>query len=153
MDTDTLIKERQSLAEKKRKIHLREKIIKERERKALYRKFLHVGKIAHQAGITNLDLDSIRGAFLEIADFSQDPNKLENWKALASSISKSISTEGREQLAICFDESPDPKVKRTLRDLEFKWNAFRKEFYGYGKKQDLQRQLKDVKCRIEVLDE
>ena len=63
--------------------------------------------------------------------------------------SKSKNTEEKIPLIITFDLEPTRETKSQLRDLHFKWNPFRKEWYGYGIESEIQEFVSDKGGKIE----
>ncbi len=58
---------------------------------------------------------------------------------------------GRElPLIVSFETDPPPEIKTALKGLKFRWNAFRREWYGYGQKDQLEELLKASKATIET---
>ena len=152
METDYLIKKKQVIEEKKKKIQIKERLLKEKEKQVLHKKYLHLGKLVHTTGLSNLNEDALLGAFLEIYNNSKNEQKIHLWEREGQNFSAKIGQTDQNQIIICFDSEPNPDTKKTLRELQFKWNAFRKEFYGYGDAKDLEILLKTANCKIEVID-
>ncbi len=40
--------------------------------------------------------------------------------------------------------------KKKMKELKFKWNLFRKEFYGFGDIEDIKNQMKPFDCKISI---
>lgn len=58
--------------------------------------------------------------------------------------------EDKIALLITFTAEPPREIKSQLRDLNFKWNPFRKEWYGYGDRKDLLRLIKPFGGNVEL---
>ena len=56
-------------------------------------------------------------------------------------------------LSVKFQEEPIKETKEKLKKLNLKWNSFRKEFYGYGVKKEVEETLIGLKCNVEVFQE
>ena len=137
------------LEEKKRKIRKREIAIKEMEKKRKDKSMVAIGKLAYQAGIADLDGDVLLGAFLEIALLRTDEAIRNKWLEKTKNLSD--GKVGVSSLSISFSKSPDKEVREKLKEMKFKWNDFRGEYYGYGNKEEMRNLLHGVKCSIEVL--
>ena len=137
------------LEEKKRKIRKREIAIKEMEKKRKDKSMVAIGKLAYQAGIADLDGDVLLGAFLEIALLRTDEAIRNKWLEKTKNLSD--GKVGVSSLSISFSKSPDKEVREKLKEMKFKWNDFRGEYYGYGNREEMRNLLHGVKCSIEVL--
>lgn len=144
--------ELQKLEEQKRKLQVKERLLKEKEKQKRVRRFSSIGKLAHKAGIDHLDEDILFGAFIEISSSLSSKEKQEDWKTKALSYNPGQKKQQGDPLSISFDSEPGPEIKKKMKKLGFRWNSFRNEFYGYGKKDEIQDHLKDVNYSIEVLD-
>ena len=153
MSSDLLTKEKKSLEEKKEKLKLREQILKEREKKALHKTFVSLGKLVHEAGLSSLDEQTLRGALAELSNSAKDSTKRAQWKKAAELLQSQKDSHEQSQIVIVFQEIPDANTKKMLRDLQFKWNSFRKEFYGYGNPGKIKALTKELKCSVEVIDD
>lgn len=141
--------EKEKLEKKKKQLLLKEKLIKEKERQVRARRLIEIGKLAGKAEIDRLDEEVILGAFLEIAENLKEKNNLEKWKKKAKAFLENTEESTQEPLIISFSSNPIPEIKSLLRELNFKWNNFRKEFYGYGDRKSLERALVGTDFRID----
>lgn len=139
------------LEEKKKKILLKEKILREKEKKKKSKRFSLIGKLASKANIDHFDDKTLLGAFLEIQRLSESEEIKSEWKSSGQSFIQGNQITEQTPLSLSFTEDPDSLTKKALKDLGFRWNSFRKEFYGYGKKEELQSVLNGTKFNIEVL--
>ncbi len=134
---DVIEKQKHKIAQEKSRIQLKEKLLQEKERKLKVKKSIEIGKIFAQAGIDTLDSNELLGALLEIKQKAQDKSTLNSW---ALSGEKAINTNRKNQgsdLIIAFGNTPSESITNELKKLKFKWNRFRQEWYGNGKKEEL----------------
>ena len=136
----------EKLAAKKAKIEIREKLIKKRERKLKVSRFIEIGTMAARCGIDTLDDDQLIGAFIEIKERSKDHNAVKNWKKNGEEHLKKNCLP----LIISFANELDENMKKALKTLNFRWNSFRREWYGYGIKDELEKLIKESHGNIEV---
>jgi len=150
--SDSISTELQKIEDKKRKLQIQEKLLKEKEKQKRARRFSLIGKIASKADIDHLDDETLLGAFLEISSHLPSKEKQDDWKNKGKSfVSNGKETDGTP-LSISFSNDPKPETKKILKDLGFRWNSFRKEFYGYGRKDQIRQALSGVDFKIEVID-
>lgn len=150
MKTEQIIEKKEKLALKKAVLEKREKLLREKERKIRIRKLIRLGELVSKAGIETFSENTLLGAFLEIKENSQTHSILNKWETKGS---KAFAAEGQnnpQQLAISFKEE-SPKAKLLLKERQFKRNSFRKEWYGYGNKEELEELLKEYSATIEVI--
>lgn len=134
----------------KEKLALKERMLAMKERKKRVKRFSEVGKIAYSAGIDQLDQAILLGAFLEISSQLSEKLKIDHWKRLADEFSKEQETE-KSGLIISFQNPPSDEIRTTLKEMKFRWNKFRGEYYGYGEKKLLDELLKTCQANIEVV--
>lgn len=144
--------EKQKLDEKKKKIVLQERILKEKEKKQRALRFEEIGRIAVKANIDILDEHTILGAFLEISDKIKENNSIDTWKVRAEKFLQVIAKADDSPISISFESDPSAETKSKLKDAGFKWNRFRKEYYGFGNRSEVQKLFQEAGCTIEVLD-
>ena len=133
------------LAEKKEKLKFQERQLREKSRKQKTKRMIEVGSLATNFGIDAFDDLTITGAFAEIQEKSQ-PAQLENWRKKGEALSKKSLTP----LLISFGKEPNDYVKMTLRNLRFKWNSMRKEWQGYGIKEEIEKLIHEFQGKVEV---
>ena len=124
---------------RKKKIIEKEKLLKEREKQKRARNFGEIGKLAYKANIDLADRKILLGAFLDISTKLESDQDRKRWEKLATEFTSNDKTA----LAISFKTNPSAEIKEKLKDLKFQWNKFRKEFYGYGRADDM-KSLLDV---------
>ena len=141
------------LDEEKKKLLLKAQLLQEQEKKKRVKRFQEIGRLAYKANIDHLSSEALLGVFLEIAENSQQEASIQKWQTRAQAFLKTRSEENSTPLAIKFKAEVSKKIADQLRELNFKWNRFRKEYYGYGNKSQLTHLLDGANCHIqEVLD-
>ena len=95
--------------------------------------------------LNQLNNNTLLGAFLSLKHEAHQIDKINLWteqgaKAFEESQSKTLK---KVPLVITFVSEPTRETKSHLRDLKFKWNPFRKEWYGYGLESDMWDLVKD----------
>lgn len=148
-----LEKKKLKLDEEKKKLLLRSQLLQEQEKKKRSKRFQEIGRLAYKASIDHLDAETLLGVFLDIADNSQQTDFLQKWKSRAQAFLKARSEENATPIAIKFKSDVNKEMAQKLKELNFRWNRFRKEYYGYGNKSQLTQILGEANCHIqEVLD-
>lgn len=144
------------IAKKKHDLLERERLLKERgkerQKKQRVKQSIEIGKLACKANIDAIDKDVLLGAFLEISERAQKSDHVEKWKADAVSFIQSSSSTQEAPLSLSFQTQISKDIQNHLKNLGFRWNKFRKEYYGYGKKSELEEFFKGTQCRVEALD-
>lgn len=145
------------LEEKKKKINeqieknlLRKKMLLAKEKRKRASKFNNIGRLAYQANIDQIDEQALFGAFIDIAK-SMNDEKILQWKKIANEFSNDQSKNYDQVFCISFLDEPSKEIKQKLKELKFTWNRFRKEYYGNGKKSDIEHLLKDCKFKLEEI--
>ena len=150
MGQDILGLQKERLARKKAKIEAREKLLKVKERQFKIRKFIELGELVCKTGLHVLDTTTMLGAFVEIQEKSNEHETLKSWAIRGQHFLEKEQASNNLPLIISFETDPPTDIKNTLKGLKFKWNAFRREWYGYGKKDRLEELLKAFKTTIET---
>lgn len=138
------------LQQKKNSLVLQEKKIIDDEKKKRVKQFAEIGKLAFDADIDRLDRKLLLGAFLEISSLLTNTERTNQWYVLANNFESEKENLG-QALIIAFDDLPSEAVRSKLKDLKFKWNKFRGEYYGYGDKKIVSSLLESCKCKIEIV--
>lgn len=141
--------------EKKKKIDesieknlLKKKLLLAKEKKKRAVKFSDIGRIAFKANIDLLDEHVLLGAFLEIANNSNETN-FEKWKSLAQQF---LNSKNSNQIfCIKFLEEAGIEIKQKLKENKFSWNRIRKEYYGKGDKIEIEKMLQGCKFTLEEI--
>lgn len=144
------------LESKKKKLNLeksrlenKEKSIREKERKLRIKKLIELGEILTSAGISEIDSEILFGAFVDIKEKYKDESQRESWKNLAIGIKAEQNSKNQQPLIISTATAPSGDLKAALKGLKFKWNPFRKEWYGKGSIDDLKPVLEPFNAKIE----
>lgn len=147
-----LEKKKEALKLKKSRIEHQERLLKLKERKNRTRILIEIGGVASKAGIDHLNSNTLLGAFLEIKEKEQDEWMLKRWtKRGAESFDLDREKNG-EPLIVTFNEEPEKKIKTQIRQEGLRWNRFRKEWQGFAKRSTIEKLLKGVEHRLQVLD-
>lgn len=134
----------------KQKLKEKEKALQE-QKKIQSRKTLHsLGKLIFEAGIANLDEKALVGALLEISEKSKDESNIKNWQKYYEE-SKTAKNKYKNAFAISFKSPPDTETKEKLKEIDFKWNKFRMEFYGFAEEENLKKLFINQECQIEKI--
>ena len=136
----------------KKKLHTKELLLKEKEKQKMVRRFTEVGRIASHANINDLDDETLLGAFIEISKRFHDSDALSKWKSLSKEHQAESQKIESTPLTISFKSPPNSEIKAKLKNLNFRWNRFRNEFQGYGKKLALEEMLKGTEYSIHVVN-
>lgn len=143
--------QREKIERERERVKIKEKILKEKEKRRQVRRFTEVGRIAAKAKIESIEDRVLLGAFLDISERLEQNSCLDSWKRKAENFLNESPKNQCEPLCITFKEEPSLETKKRLRKLNFKWNKFRKEFYGYGERENLVLELEGLDCHIEVV--
>lgn len=136
----------EKLAKKKAGIEFREKILKDKERKIKTRRFIQVGSIAAKFEIDGLDDETLVGAFAEMQERSKQGNTLAEWKQKGLDLSETRLSP----LIVSFAKEVSDEVKASLKEKRFKWNTFRKEWQGYGIREEIETLVKEFGGIVDV---
>lgn len=145
----TLEKQKQQIATRKKELQDKEKRIREKELQNQKKRYIEIGRLAYKAKIDHIDESSLLGAFLEIAEKSSLAEVLQQWKKKSTKIPNSATQN--TPLSIKFTISPSVEIKAILKAQKFRWHSFRGEYYGNGNQGEIEKLLKGIPCKIEVL--
>jgi hypothetical protein len=124
--------EKSKIERKIEALKMRERVLEERAKRKAAKQLIEVGKLAERVGITSLTIEELLGAFLELSEKSKRKDQLEEWKERASRYNAGKVENEAMALIVQLKSSATQEVKNALKKLGFKWNDFRKEWYGYG---------------------
>jgi hypothetical protein len=147
--TSILIEKKQKLAESKKRIEAKEKLLREKERKLKTKEHINRGVLIEKSGLENLNNTTLLGALLEIKELSQDQSRISKWEKKGEEFQNRSLNNEQTPLIVSIENNDEKEAVMILRDLKFKWNAFRKEWYGYGVKSDIEKALEPFKANIE----
>lgn len=149
MKLEKITDQQEKLAQKKVAIEHKEKLLKLKERKLKTRRFIEVGSLASKYGIDQLDDETLIGAFSEMKERSQQPALLAEWKQKGAE----FTTQHPSPLIVSFPKEISDELKDSLKDRKFKWNHFRKEWQGYGIKDEVENLVKDAQGNVTTVNE
>jgi len=147
-----LEEEKKKLALKKSRIEAKEKRLKEKERKVQTRRLIELGGLISKAGVEELNNNALLGALLEIKEKIQEQSTVKKWRDKGAAAFEKDQAQNGEALIVSFDAEPPREAKDTLRNLGLRWNRFRREWQGYGKKDLLEQELKKFGAMIESVE-
>lgn len=81
----------------------------------------------------------------------QDVDIINSWKDKAKNFEEKFNVSADTMLAVKFKEKKNKEAVNILKDLKFKWNKFRKEYYGNANKKQIEHQLSKFDVNVEVL--
>lgn len=147
-----LEEEKKKLALKKSRIESKEKRLKEKERKVRTRRLIELGGLVSKAGIEELNNNALLGALLDIKEKLKEESTIKKWKDKGAAAFEKDKAQNGEALIVSFDAEPPREAKDKLRSLGLRWNRFRREWQGYGKKDLLEKELKEFRAIIEAVE-
>ena len=130
MNSEINIKKKK-LEQKKARVKQEELMLKLRERKSRTRHLIELGGLVTKAGIDNLPSDILLGALLSLNEsLNENDRIISSWKIIGETF---FTKEIKDKIAILltFKEQPDSDIRTLIRSHGLKWNALRKEWYGY----------------------
>lgn len=137
---------KQKLIQLKKQIQIQENKLKTEKQKKKIHNLIELGKLVEKANINHLTSNELFGAFLEIKENCNSEEKKEFWTKKA--LKENAKTDC--PLIITFMSDPTQQTKDLLKQLKFKWNSFRKEWYGHGDLEKLKTLLKNTSAKIEI---
>lgn len=146
-----LEKQRSKLETAKQKLKERQKLVRDKEKRSSQYRLNNLGKLLVKAKISHLDPDVLLGALFEVSEKAKDEKKIEHWKNI-SQMHQEQKNKGNA-IIISFNVPPEVKIREKLKELNFKWNSFRGEYYGFGDKNAVSELLKNHECKIETFNE
>lgn len=147
MDLD-IEEEKKKLALKKSRIEAKEKQLKDKERKVRTRRLIELGVLVSKAGIEELNNNALLGALLEIKERLKEESTVKKWKDKGATAFERDRAESGEALIVSFDAEPPREAKDKLKVLGLRWNRFRREWQGYGKKDLVEKELQGFEAKI-----
>jgi len=138
---DDLNKEKLKLAQKKENLEKKERAIIQKERKMQLKRLISLGELVVKSGLDVLNHKAIFGALLEIKESVSEKSE-KTWALKGSQYLELDKANNPKPLILQFSKGPSADTKKELRSRKFKWNPFRREWYGYGKKEELDEFIK-----------
>ncbi len=155
----SLSHQKEKLERLKAKLQSQEQKLKLTERKKRTRRLIELGGLIVKAELEELNNNTLLGALLSLkSSISKNETLINEWTEQGAKTFEALDqnqTIGADKtpVIITFKAEPSRELKSQLRDLNFKWNPFRKEWYGYGDSYALKFLLKPSGGRIEICDE
>lgn len=146
-----LEKQKENILHKKKKLLAKEAEIKLKEKKSLEKRFYELGKLLVKSNIFEFDDQLLLGAFIDIYERSQDENLRKQWVEKSKCFFRENSNNELSRLLVIFKNPPPDEIKSKLKQMKFKWNEFRGEYFGYGDKENLSKLLSGIECTIEEI--
>lgn len=151
MVAEVMVNEENKLEKQLEDLNRKKKELSEKRKRFQAKRLEGIGRIAVEANIDDLDPVVILGALLSISEKKNDESTLSKWKNTAEKF-RSTSTKEQQKLIVKAGQNPAKEVRKIMKDLSFKWNSFRNEFYGQGKPDQLKTLLKDLDCKIDLVN-
>ena len=155
MEVKNLVSEKEKLVQKKLKLEKQGKLLASKERKIKLKRLIELGDLVSKSGLEELAAETLLGALLEIKTLSSDESATKKWAEAGKEHLKEDRTTNPQPLIVQFIAEPSSEIKNSLRTKKFRWNAFRQEWYGYGKKDEISQFLnqQNANAKITLVDE
>lgn len=140
--------EKSKIERKIEALKMRERVLEERAKRKAAKRLTAIGKLAEGVGITSLTLEELLGAFLDISEKSNRKDQLEEWRERAGRYSARQVENEAMALIVQLKDSATQEVKTVFKSLGFKWNDFRKEWYGYGVETSVRSALDGIEFEL-----
>ena len=148
----TFEKKKLKIEEDKQRLFLKEKILKDQEKKKRAVRFSEIGRLAYKADIDQLDNDILLGAFLEMSNNINEA-QTEKWKRNAELFIKAQSESDSIPLTIKFKTDPEKTILNELSKIKFRWNRFLKIYYGKGNRKEVETLLQECHYQINEIND
>jgi hypothetical protein len=145
-------KTEQRLEDQIKKLKQKKTELSQKKKRFRDEKLSEIGRLTCEANIDEMDPETLLGAMLEIAKKKDNKDSLIAWKESAQQFRSVLNSESQKLIIVC-GKVPDQKLKSIMKELSFRWNSFRNEFYGTGSISDLQNRISDFDCTIEVVND
>ncbi len=139
----SLSHQKEKLERQKARLQSQEQKLKTLERKQRTRRLIELGGLIVKAELEALNNNTLLGALLSLKHHMINTESIvSEWteqgaKAFESLDQNQSNGSDKTPVVITFNSEPPRELKSQLRDLNFKWNPFRKEWYGYGNLHEL----------------
>lgn len=153
MELDKILERKQRIAAKKAGLEKKEQEMKTLERKARTRKLIELGNLISKADLEDTDPKILFGALQEIREKLSDEGVSKSWLEKGTRTLENHGKNSLERLIISFSSTPSIELKTALREKRFKWNPWRKEWYGTGKKEEMDKILSGFDANVEIAKE
>lgn len=141
---------KKKLAQKKASIQMKEKWLKERERKIRTRRLIELGGLIVKAKMDHLNNNTLLGAILELKAKALEETILKTWTDRGAKEFEKRQ-KGSNKVIVTFGKEPERELKAILRDLKLRWNPFRSEWQGYADPKKVKQLLGKKEAKIEVI--
>ena len=154
----SLSHQKEKLERLKAKLQSHEQKLKLTERKKRTRRLIELGGLIVKADLEKLNNNTLLGALLSLKHhMTRNEAILSEWTEQGAKAFEALDqnqTIGADKtpVVITFKSEPQRELKSQLRDLNFKWNPFRKEWYGYGNLHELKSFIKPANGTVESCD-
>lgn len=147
---DDLTQLKKKVQEKKISLQKQEALIKMRERKNRTRHLIEMGGLLTKAELDHLPSDIMMGALLSLRESLEGESDIvHQWQKIGEEFFKE---QNKDKLPVILKmkSKPDYDIRQKIRAHGLKWNALRKEWYGYVVDQDkLKRDLEGLSFSLE----
>lgn len=154
----SLSHQKEKLERLKAKLQSQEQKLKLTERKKRTRRLIELGGLIVKAELEGLNNNTLLGALLSLkSSIAKNETILNEWTEQGVKAFETLNQNqnvGADKIpvVITFKSEPLRELKSHLRDLNFKWNPFRKEWYGYGNLHELKLLIKPANGTVESCD-
>lgn len=154
----SLSHQKERLERQKARLQSQEQKLKTLERKQRTRRLIELGGLIVKAELEELNNNTLLGALLSLKHHMTNTETIiSEWteqgaKAFEALDQNQTIGPDKTPVVITFNSEPPRELKSQLRDLNFKWNPFRKEWYGYGSIHELKSLIKPANGTIESCD-
>lgn len=138
------------ISQKIDRLEKQRKMLRQKRRKILTKELIRAGEIISKAEMEHIEPEALLGALLEIKEKAQDQSIVNAWFEKGKAMLTDESTNKAQPLIISFNSELPAVTKAELKKLKFKWNAFRKEWYGYGMKKEIETIFKQYGVKIDT---
>lgn len=143
-------KRKEKLKLKKSRLAAEERILKLEERKKRTRFLIEIGGLAAKAGIDHLNTNVLLGAFMEIKE--REEKNIKKWRKSGAEAFESDQEKNGKAMIVTFPKEPDKEIKAQIRAAGLNWNRFRKEWQGSAIQSEIEKILKGLEHKMELLE-
>lgn len=151
MEIEKIMEQEELISQKMEKLQKKKMVLKERERKLLTKKLIQSGELISKAELEHIDPAALLGALLEIKEKSRNENTIKEWATKGKASLERDRVENAQQLILSFESELSPAAKSILKRLKFKWNPFRNEWYGVGKREEVEAIFQDQGIQVKII--
>lgn len=150
--TGNTLAQKLKLQQKKARLTMEEVQLKIKERKMRTRHLIEMGGLVAKAELDNLPANSLFGALVSLKDeLIKRPGVQDSWTKVGKEIFDQAE-KSKTPIILKFESKPEESIRSHIRQHGLKWNALRKEWYGYIiDMQSLKNGLVDLKYELEIV--